>query len=78
MKIISVDEKPEFVDEATAYFQKKWASENTMALYEDCIRHSIAHKGGVPNWYLLKDEEKTIGCVGLITNDFISRMDLNS
>lgn len=76
MNIISVRENKGLVDEATVYFQKIWASENTMALYEDCISHSTSNKSSVPNWYLLKEGDQIIGCAGLITNDFISRMDL--
>ncbi|MCZ0702921.1 GNAT superfamily N-acetyltransferase [Natronobacillus azotifigens] len=77
MKIISVRENPDFKQRAIQYFQKKWASESSMMVYEDCISSSIDAKSPLPQWYLLlSDEGNTIGCAGLITNDFISRMDL--
>ena len=76
MKVISVRENPENVFEFIKYFQNKWASEESMAVYEDCIKNCITSKSPLPNWYLLKNENEIIGCVGLITNDFISRMDL--
>ncbi len=76
MKVISVSEKPEFLDIAIKYIQDKWANANTMMVYEDCINHSVHNSASLPRWYLLIDEDKIIGCAGLITNDFISRMDL--
>lgn len=76
MKILSVRENPEIMKEAMQYFQEKWASEETKIIYEDCISHCIDTESPVPQWYLLKENETIIGCVGLITNDFISRMDL--
>lgn len=76
MKIISIRQSPEFKDSAIDYFQSVWASPNTMKVYEDCITHAITASGPLPQWYLLMEEDKIIGCAGLITNDFISRMDL--
>lgn len=29
-----------------------------------------------PNWYLLMDNDRTIGCAGLISDDYISRGNL--
>lgn len=75
MEIISVREKPEYKQKAIEYFQKTWASVSPI-IYEDCIVHSISAKNPLPQWYLLKDADEIIGCAGLITNDFISRMDL--
>ena len=76
MNVINVREHPEYKDRAVAYFQSKWANESSMMVYEDCILHSLTAENPLPVWYLLLDGEKIIGCVGLITNDFISRMDL--
>jgi N-acetylglutamate synthase-like GNAT family acetyltransferase len=77
MKVISIREQNEYCAKAIKYFQKHWASESSMMVYEDCIKHSLAKNETLPQWYLLIDEnENIIGCAGLITNDFISRMDL--
>lgn len=75
MNIISVRENPEYRDKAIAYFQRSWSSVMPV-IYEDCITHSILTDNPLPQWYLLEKEGEIIGCAGLITNDFISRMDL--
>jgi N-acetylglutamate synthase-like GNAT family acetyltransferase len=76
MRIINVREHPEYMEQAITYFQNKWADENSMKVYEDCIAHSITTDSPLPIWYLMVEESEVIGCAGLITNDFISRGDL--
>ncbi len=75
MRIISVRENPEYKERAIQYFQNSW-SEVAPIIYEDCISHSINAKNSLPQWYVLENKSEIIGCAGLITNDFISRMDL--
>jgi N-acetylglutamate synthase-like GNAT family acetyltransferase len=75
-KIVSIRENPIIVDDAITYFQKHWANTNSMMVYDNCIRNCINAKASLPQWYLLVYDDKTIGCAGLITNDFIRTMDL--
>ncbi|MDR2084479.1 MAG: GNAT family N-acetyltransferase [Bacteroidales bacterium] len=75
MKIISVRENPEYKDVAVDYISSKWSSVSRI-IYDDSITHSLTASSPLPQWYLLEKENEIIGCAGLITNDFISRMDL--
>ena len=75
-EIISVRERPEAADEVIAYFRKIWASPESEMVYEDCIRSCLKAKSALPQWYVMRLDGRIIACAGLITNDFISRMDL--
>lgn len=75
MRIISVRETPEYTQKAMEYLQNSW-SEVWPIIYENCITHCIDAEQSLPQWYLLEKDDEVIGCAGLITNDFISRMDL--
>lgn len=74
MRIISVKKSPQFKDLAIDYISSKWSAPKV--IYEDCIAHCITSKKPLPQWYILEKDDEIIGCAGLITNDFISRMDL--
>jgi N-acetylglutamate synthase-like GNAT family acetyltransferase len=76
MNIISVKESPEYKDKAIQYIQRKWATKDSLMVYEDCINNCITTNNPLPQWYLLENNDEIIGCAGLITNDFISRSDL--
>ncbi len=76
MTILSVREQPHIAEEAVRYIQDKWASDESRPLYRDCIVSALSSDAPLPQWYLLRDGDVTVGCAGLIPNDFISRMDL--
>ena len=76
MTVINIRENPEYLEAAITYIQSKWGNRRNKKVYEDCITKSIDAKNPLPIWYILMDGDKIIGCAGVITNDFISRMDL--
>ena len=80
MNLYSLREHPALLDTFIVYFQQTWANPDSMAVYEDCMRHALTTDSPLPQWYLLADGHpvhgRIVGCAGLITNDFISRMDL--
>lgn len=76
MNIVSVRDHPHTYQRFVDYFSKCWAAV-PQPIYQNCIEHSLDAGFVLPQWYLLLDEsESIVGGVGLITNDFISRMDL--
>ena len=61
MNILSIRENPNYVNEAITYFQKHWANEKSMMVYDDCIRNCVNAKASLPQWYLLMQEDIIVG-----------------
>lgn len=75
MRVISVRQAPGYQQQAIAYLQQSWP-DVWPELYADSVAHCIGARLPLPQWYLLEQDGGIIGCAGLITNDFISRVDL--
>ena len=75
IRIISVRESSGYKEKAVDYISSAWPSVPRV-IYENSISEAIYAASKLPQWYLLEKEGRTIGCAGLITNDFVSRMDL--
>jgi len=75
-ELIKLREQPSYLKEAIRFFQEKWGNTDSNPVYDDCLKHSLESDKKIPQWYLIVDEGKIIAGCGLISNDFISRMDL--
>jgi GNAT superfamily N-acetyltransferase len=74
--VVSLRQDASLLPEAIHYIADKWANPQSRQVYVDCLAHTCGSRSPLPQWYLLVEGERIIGCAGLITNDFISRMDL--
>lgn len=73
-RVISLRKTPEQLERFIEFFVRHWHNE---ALYRDCLTACMNSDSRLPQWYLLVNHaDEIIGGAGLITNDFISRMDL--
>jgi len=73
-KIINVLDHPNGIEAGIKYIHSKWGNQNNYAFYQDAIINS-SHDS-LPQFYVMIENDKIIGCSALITNDFISRHDL--
>jgi len=76
MNLISVKNHPQWLEPAILFFQHHWASEVSKPVYDDCLRSMMNSPSPLPQWYILVDGHNIVGGAGLVTNDFVSRMDV--
>lgn len=74
MEILKIREYPQLLENAACWFHSKW--DIPMEAYRSSMRLCIADANPVPQWYVAVEEEKIIGGLGVIDNDFHDRPDL--
>lgn len=73
VNVISLRENPETLELFCDHFSRCWGKPD---IYRNCMQSSLTSTAPLPQWFLLQCGNETAGGCGLITNDFISRMDL--
>lgn len=73
-KIIRITDKPELRDEAAQWFHRKWGA--PLEAYQDSMDAALKGQAAVPAWYVVMKQDKIIGGIGVIENDFHDRKDL--
>ena len=73
-KIIRLTDKRELREQSGQWFHEKWGvpKEAYIESMEDCL----AKRNPVPQWYVAMENNRIIGGLGVIENDFHDRKDL--
>lgn len=73
-EILRLIDKPEIKEETAKWFHEKWniPFEAYMESMEDCL----TAKKSVPQWYVAMEDNRIVGGLGVIENDFHDRKDL--
>ena len=73
MQIIKISESPELLQTAAKWFSEKWRV--PLSAYVESMEDSFTAES-VPQWYVAIEEDRIIGGIGVIENDFHCRKDL--
>ncbi|MBU9747186.1 GNAT family N-acetyltransferase [Lachnospiraceae bacterium ASD3451] len=73
-EIIRVADRPEIKEQAAQWFHQKW--EIPLEAYLESMEDCLTKKSIVPQWYIAFENERIIGGLGVIENDFHDRKDL--
>ncbi len=73
-RIIKISQAAALKDRAAAWFHEKWSI--PLTAYLESMEQAIVQPGGVPEWYLVLEDDRILGGAGVIENDFHDRKDL--
>lgn len=74
MEILKIREHADMAEKAANWFNKKWRI--PLEAYMESINDCIESKNAIPQWYIAVENDKIIGGLGVIENDFHDRKDL--
>ena len=74
--IIRLKDQPELLTAAAQWFHEKWGI--PPEAYLESMQQCLAGNHPVPQWYLALEQDRIIGGLGVIENDFHNRKDLTS
>ena len=72
--IICLVEKPEWKKRMAKWFNEKWSV--PLEAYVESMDECLQGKNPVPQWYVAVENDRIIGGLGVIENDFHNRKDL--
>lgn len=72
-KYITLRQQPQLKAKAAEWFHAKWSA--PLEAYNECMKKYLNNETEY-GWYLCLDEDKIIGGLGVIENDFHNRKDL--
>lgn len=73
-EILSLRERPEWLNRAAEWFHEKW--DIPLTAYRESMAECVEGKGPVPQWYIAVEVGAIAGGLGVIENDFHDRKDL--
>lgn len=73
-KIIRLTDKPEIKEQAATWFHEKWKI--PLEAYIESMEECLKEMNPFPQWYIAMEDNRIIGGLGVIENDFHNRKDL--
>ncbi len=72
-EIIKLTDQPELKEIAAQWFHEKWGI--PLEAYTESMTECLTRKHAVPQWYMAMEDQRIIGGLGVIENDFHNRRD---
>ena len=73
-QIISLKDRPDMKETMAKWFHEKWGI--PLDAYLESMEQTLEGNDAVPQWYVAVEEDRIIGGMGVIENDFHNRKDL--